>query len=280
MMNNDYRVELLLRCASMSDGETDYKGECPSCKQVGSFSLTKTFEGCLFNCFRASCGFRGAIGGTHHHAPSTIDNGNTLEKTEYYHAPETVLLPKHIEKYFRMKFKFTSPIDGKYVRWNPEFEEVVFMLYNKWQAKIGHQSRFYSDLSDLPPPRAKALTKFMPNVEHKQCYVVDYECAHKYSDRPTMVVVEDMWSALKTAKYYPTICLLGSYLSYKDALNSPAKNLIIMLDPDAEAAAHKMHKNLLPYFNKIKTIVPPADPKDLCESILTELFRDSAQYLS
>ena len=243
---------------------------CPFCdggkSKESTLSCRRTDAGVLYNCKRASCGKSGIVGGV---PGNTLPSAKRKEKVRSYSGP-LADLPQDV---YEAKFKLfdieyeTCVAEG--IKYAPEIRRVYMPVYDYRHYQIGEILRAVDDTSTKP----KALTnKFSPDVPF-----IHFPLRARVTD--SLLVVEDMVSAIKASQVAPAVALLGTHLT-EDTIEQfrsiGVKRITIMLDGDGAGitSAFKLHARLNPFFQS-SVVVPPKnhDPKHLSYKYLESIYQ-------
>ena len=254
-----------LEALGLSEGQT-VQVDCPQCGKP-KLSITRTDNGILYNCWRASCTLSGAIGGvsniTHTKPPfqPRIFTGNLKEiSNELYSS----YISKYHMGYPFMK-KQAKEIVGEH--------GIAIPLYNQDRIFIGYTTKHFDSAQ-------KAMHYI--EVDSKPAMHFPLPAEH-YNALGRAVLVEDALSAMKInySSEYQGVALLGTHFSDDHAkllLKSGYNKLAIWLDPDARDKAASIKQKYGIFFNEFRVVYSDIDPKDTpiqeTVAILKELFRD------
>jgi RNA polymerase subunit RPABC4/transcription elongation factor Spt4 len=139
--------------------------------------------------------------------------------------------------------------------YNKKTRRLVLPLLDKWGNVLVYQQRklFEDD------PKPKYLTTGGVNGVIWFPRPLD-----DYPEIDTVVVVEDIVSAIKVGRHIPCMPLLGTNLPVNTAvrLSETFSGLIVWLDPDKKKEAHKLAIQFSGVFERTGTIWSEKDPKD------------------
>lgn len=254
---------------------------CPACSKKKLSVTNKDGAGYLYNCFRASCGFKGYL---------PLHNGTSLvrelpiasgtQRVNRYTKPLFPLDDDAREVLYR-KIGFTNyHIEQSGVRlaepnpWEPA--RCAFPIYDANKGLKGYVLRSYA-----PHVRTKALT-FMENSEYTRSswYRRMSPDPQTFADTTiqncwtafnsgAVILVEDIPSAVRLSLYSDTIALLGTTLDTRDIKNITDKyrKIVIALDADATVQALRLHR-VLGMWRPTYVWELPKDIKDMTEQEL------------
>lgn len=160
-----------------------------------------------------------------------------------------------------------SECDGrKYgLTYSPKHDRVVLPVYNTSSGKLkGYQMR---SLNEVDKP------KYLTEVFEKPFY---WYSGH-VSD--TLVIVEDILSAIRVSKYHSSIAVLSSGMSddvYSIIGKSKYTNFIVYLDNDNAQVKKSQLKiaNKLKLLGKVTVIKSDKDPKELSDTELERILNE------
>lgn len=246
------------------------RGECPVCGQQ-EMSITRTNEGILYNCFRASCPTSGFIptGGVYLPPERHVTQKTTRPYTgpilpptpedqtfffEYYELPPSTT-QKHIHR--GAGNRYILPI------LSPRGLIRGYILRAPWK-----HSPLWTEVGDISP---KSLTRMHSQELVQSIY---YPTLGMLRDDKA-VLVEDQLSALKVAEEgFLTIAAMG--MPGSDNLSSNAgvdkvreiagvigrRELLVALDKDATAFAFRWARKWSLAFPKLRVVMLDQDLKD------------------
>lgn len=253
-------------------GDSTRDTPCPRCgggtNKEKSFVITRTEEGYVFVCHRASCGHKGA---------TYMSRG---ERAHQAGKPVTPPKKKELHKY-----------KGE-LHWNPELAEymeerfgvfcdalsdtgrAMFMVRGPDRRPVGWVARAYPGFYKGNIDTAQKAINYQ---EREYDLGLHFPSAINWYGQEKLVVVEDWVSAEKLASIgVSAAALLGTNLSFataeelKDTLG--VKELVVCLDFDALAKAVDLRRELSLVFDVITIQVLKKDPKDTPVEELRSIF--------
>jgi hypothetical protein len=268
MLTKQQIQTLKLEYATTPVGTTLPKSVCPVCNggtsREKSFSVTVDPSGILFNCHRSSCeGGRGIIAtGT-----SVVGADRIKPELRIFKHPTEGLTDYDLSQFSR-RYGITSQelIDNNVVQC-PSRGSIVYPIYNFMGYEIGKQERWYS-WSKRRPFERKAL--YYREMDYPTLYVPR---TSPLTDR--LYVVEDTLSAIKISRLYTACALLGTSLNNELLLlfkEAKIKELVLLLDPDAFTKSIRIKREYSLYFDEIRIVQLPDDPKDMNFDDLQEML--------
>ncbi len=254
---------------SLSIGENE-KVYCPFCDNIEpyapSLSVTRIAEGILYHCYRAVCSGQGFIGTL----PSNLlkdKNVNLtvkLFKPKPYEKETTHVLPVMVE-YIGKKYCISClELERNNIRQTGGTDEValVMPLYSREGYEFGHTTKIIH-----PNGTQLKAIHYLTTDTCKLHYARHYPSGSDLiSTGTTVILVEDVLSAIRVSEFRQGVALLGTHLNdamIQDLLKAGYKNVILALDPDAVGKALKMKEKYSLFFNTWRVPVLTKDPKDL-----------------
>lgn len=152
------------------------------------------------------------------------------------------------------------------IGWSPDYERLVFPVRNEKNQVIFWTGRYFGK----DPSKSKYFTVGNRNeVLH---------ILNKESVKTTIILVEDMVSAIKIAKCglgIPVMPLFGSNIPVEHArkLSDRFWEVRIWLDPDMRRTSLKESLRLSPWFRSVSCIFSKTDPKECTESEIVEYLK-------
>lgn len=256
-------------------GDSTRDSPCPKCgggtNREKSFVVTRTEEGYVFVCHRASCGHKGATYLSRGERAATVarrdgpvvNNKPSLHKYkgDQRECPE-------LEQYMRDRFELDTQLTLS------DTGRAMFPVYSPGRRLIGWVARaypnFYKGNIDTAAKTINYDVREYPLRMHFPTSINWFPAEH-------LVVVEDWVSAEKLASVgIPAAALLGTNLSFETAeeLRNKlgVKQLCLLLDFDALAKAAKLSRELSLVFDAISIQVLEKDPKDTPVEELRHVF--------
>lgn len=236
---------------------------CPFCKEDWemerrpmywkpnrSCSITRTNLGILYNCYRASCQ-RG-----HGFIPTVyVDSSETkkVSKPKIRTYPcSTRELTDEEQEYLTKKFEFSAEtIKDAGIIYSPERSSYIFPIRTWNGYNVGVVDRDFHNQRDL-----KAITYWFNDVPKLYFTPVQGD---------TVIIVEDIPSAIKVSKFVPAIALMGTSLGDKEVnlIRKFYSKIIIALDNDAISKAVSLTRKYGFYFKTCTLLPLLKDIKDM-----------------
>ncbi len=256
------RAEVKLIASVLEEGEQT-REVCPFCHggSTGERSLNVTVRDglILYNCHRASCpDGQGAIG-------SGIRVVRTTQKRKQNFTPyegELAPLDDEWEAYLCKQIGWTGwHLEQGRPMYTPDMHRVAYPIFSPMGLRRGWVLRSY-----VPYERTKALTRMDVAEPHLSYY--------RPNNTPHVVVVEDIPSAVRAAKYADSVALCGSGCStdYANEIAAHYRHVVWALDEDATAQAIRLMRQHALLFETSRVLVLERDLKDETEERLCEII--------
>lgn len=246
-------LEAKLAAAELPLNETVYR-DCPVCNGRNKFSVTRTREGVLWNCFKASCSVRGFSP----LAGELLKPNRKPNKLRPYRGSLRLLEPEH-EQFFRERFPGLCTEQLELLRWAPEDDRWAFPILDPRGYCRGWTLRAY----DGRDP--KSLTRMHADGPsqswHEPGWIArNSDWAHK------VVLVEDQMSAMVCASAGMSACaLLGTQLNndkVREIAMQRPREVLLALDADATEEAFRLARRWGLAFERIRVVVLKRDLKE------------------
>ena len=254
---NPYQT-IRLAGMALADGETG-RSSCPWCTGGNAheqcFVVTRYGGTIKYHCFRASCGgpSSGAIGG----------NGDPTYMRPVKEKPKP--------KVFDWETYDVGPEVGGYLWEKYSIDEAAVYVHRILQSSGGdivvpiHNRRgmISGRVIRLRNPRHQKVLTYHEVGSNGLAW---FNHAARRPDRP-LVIVEDVFSAIRCAAYTHSVALLGTDLNAEQAQDIAAgayPRVILLLDDDASAKAVRLavkHRTNIPYLEVVRLAGP--DVKDM-----------------
>lgn len=235
------REQMQLEYDSLGEG-CSLAGElCPSCNggstKEGSLSVSKREGLLLWQCHRASCGFRGASAGPRSprkHLKELPTRG-TMGR---WIASESTVVDASTRQLLETKYGITENHISKYsIGWDQDSGRLVLPVENARSERLG------AVLRSLDGKQPKTL-----NHTEKDAIAWYINTA-----TPDIIIVEDQLSAIRASDYLTSVALLGTHLN-EDRVSEIRRvagngRVYLALDADAWASAVKY---AIHYRNQLK----------------------------
>lgn len=266
--------EVLDSLPSLSIDETTREVMCPFCPadkaERGAFTVTRTSEGFIYNCYRASCIGHGFI-------PTTSTVGYDFIRTKKPKASNNTL-QYYMKEYSEVCMQLEAPhklyLQDKFDLSNQDIND-MHILYNTTKNSYVYQVR------DIVGRDAGIVDRAYWGRKPKAYTYWDKDTIHKlhfpsalYKGVADVMLVEDIVSAHKASRFRPTAAVLGASLSVKDALllRNYTDSLTIALDPDANSTALNIQNKYRLLFTKVNVLYLPSDIKNIVYEDLQDIL--------
>lgn len=231
--------------------------QCPECAKIGNDNSKDNlaiYSDGGEHCF--SCGYH--IFGN---KITAYKNRNIIVE------PPAVVLPEDVEMSYPEnalawieQYELThNQLMQHRVMWSQERSLLVFPYYHDNHLKAW-QGRYFGENKHHP----KWIT-------YGKIHAFNYTLGKA---SPTIIVVEDIISAIKVSRFQQTLPLFGSFLSTTLllTLRQQWENIIIWLDPDKQKESVEFSKTAALFFNKSQVVLTTKDPKELSYKNIGELI--------
>jgi len=278
MMWNQAKEYIKLEAMLLAEGDNTREIECPFCpaadKEKGSLSVSRTTDGLLYQCYRAKCGAHGHIPTSHNGIITSIRKKKNVNQFDY----EVSKLTN--EQYSRLIVNYNltvDEIDSNGLRWVSETSKLAIPLFDANYLQWGWEAKKIKGLSNFKDTSKKSIaytTVENPVRLHYPKLSKEYIEERTALDNSTIVLVEDVISAIRVMRYVDSVALLGHSLGIAQvlALLEGYKDVIVALDPDATDKAIKMKREYGGYFNTFEVKPLKKDPKNMTEDELEREF--------
>ena len=278
----NYKTQLSYLSSELDIGETTRTAQCPFCfKGDGDFSVTRTDAGLLFRCFRVKCDSKGFI-------PSNLGEWNNREflprsavvlKAEGYPF-ESHIIPLSDEQIFFLKNSFDinkKEIRYNKIKWCSRTQRIIYPVLSPPGETIGYVARHYDKLSNTNYDGVKARTYWInrnKNYYNVSFPYINYNCCDKDGNK-LFVLVEDIPSSIRVARYVPSIALLSNSIPTNAMQLLAGQNVVIALDNDATSHAIKIKQKYSLFFKSCQVIPLDLDPKNMSDNkLLTNIVEE------
>ena len=245
-------------------GHTTRDMHCPKCGHKQDIAVTRVNNGFLYRCFRATCNAKGFVPAS---GKADTKRVQVSKKERIFQAPTTEL--SHVQ-ILKLQSKYPAgPTRDELIRngvlWCPSQGRVIFPCFTKHGAVWGHIARRYEFLDDEDKSQGEAKT-----LTYKaQADAVSVSWPRRPSiaiakgQENKVILVEDVMSAVLMARSFTTIALLGHHIPKE--LWGELKNyhVVLALDPDVRSKSAKYVKDFGMFAQKVSSVYPEKDPKDL-----------------
>jgi len=231
---------------------------CPKCAQR-TFTITRSEQGVLYNCYRNSCDLEPGFIGVDKIARERMGPPKQKQRNvRFYSRPIEVLSPT--QKHW-LCYRFTienKDIERAGIRWAPADDKFVLPILDP----RGYERGMDLHTWDKERDRKSIIYPHTPDGAMCSWYQV-------HPGRPrTVVVVEDIMSAIRVARLanHTGLALLGTALGadkLQELMNVNPAQVIIALDADATDTAYGIAWDNKLLFNRIRVAKLERDIKDM-----------------
>lgn len=264
-MRNRATTDVLLLAQALGPGESK-RITCPACGgganvDTSTLSLSLSEDGTvLWQCFRASCNFRGRHGGNgvvRTTQPGVRKQAFTPFKGDLRHCTD-----EELEVLSQLGFTAIHN-DIARVMYAPIEQRFAFPIFGPMGHRRGWMLRSYVGAEP------KALTRMDCAEPHMSWY--------RLGDTTPTILVEDIPSAVRAARYTGAVSLCGTGCGpeYANELASHTRNVIWALDADATATAIRWHRRYSMMFDSSRVLPLPKDLKNMTEPELITLLGEN-----
>jgi hypothetical protein len=261
MKNKETREHIKNLALDLPIGGVSERQVCPFCgggsHRESTFNVTRTADGLLYNCFRASCpdghGFIGSKNVVSDYNPKIKEFKPKLFTRPLYK------LPNVIRDWMMNKYRLTAKeIADAGFKYDLQQKRVYMPIFNILGYTTGAVARSFNGGN----PKA---------VNYKFNDELKFYFPNGELSGDSVVIVEDIISAIRCKRLFGNaVALLGTGLNAEQAsyLAQFFRHIIYALDPDAVQVAidHAIEYQLL--FDSSRVAFLSADPKDMSDEQL------------
>lgn len=231
---------------------------CPKCVQH-TFTITRSEQGVLYNCYRNSCDLEPGFIGVDKIARERMGPPKKKQRNvRFYHRPIELL---NLEQRHYLQSRFViedDDIDRAGIRYAPADDKFVLPILDPRGYERG------MDLHTWDKERDRKSIIYPHSADGAMC---SWYQAHPGRPR-IVVVVEDIMSAIRVARLdrHTGLALLGTALGadkLQELMNVNPAQVIIALDADATDTAYGIAWNNKLLFNRIRVAKLERDIKDM-----------------
>ena len=273
-LENAKRDALKLDASFLDIGEQNNTIPCPECGVPKSFGVTRVPEGLVYNCLRVTCGARGFIpmvGGFQYSAEKALKRKEKPKTNPYMGAMAD--LPKAVVTWIGDRYELSpTVIEAQGWKYDNTGHRIIMPLNSYFGYEFGHCGK---KLPNSVYTGAKAFNYFSREEPTKLAFPkVDKLWKGR---NKAIVLVEDVISATKVARYMHCAALLGTNLTHKQIafLSAHFTEIYMMLDPDAIGKSLLYNRQYGSLFDQFRIINLPADPKDYPHRLIESALMSS-----
>lgn len=258
------------------------RGVCPFCHggrtKENSFITTRVRNIVKYVCHRATCQRSGSMSISG--APTPINKPKIKPKAKTF-TWDTFPLDKESRGYLFEKYQFSADVINAFRIVQSSGRDIVVPFYNDMGVQQGYVVRLKH-----PKGKSKAL-KYPGKVCDGLAWCnspPDYQLHSDLLNRSlsnipyindSLLIVEDVFSAIKASYFIPTVALLGASLSLEQAGKLAAKeykHIYLALDADATARATNIKRNYNALLPNMYVMPLKKDLKDETYVVIQELI--------
>lgn len=269
---------IVLEYSHLKDGES-VRGElCPFCNGGRSgektFTVTRDGRSLLYNCFRASCSSSGRVRTSGQSGPRRSPRESSREDSKHVFVQRDFDgIAECCLRTLRERFHIDAASAAKHAIQSVEGGSRVVVAVRGWNGEsrgtVQRRCAFHAHLSANAVDGPKSLTFTEPDA---------MAWYHGPRDSKSLVVVEDVFSAIRASEYVNSVALLGTNINdermkcLKDFAGGTG-TIYLCLDSDAFDKAVKF---ALKYKqSNLKVIKLKKDLKNMTEPELTDWIEDN-----
>lgn len=252
-------------------GQSSPHLECPYCSggqsREKSFKIWRNADGVSYKCYRVKCGVGGKISGVGGGLVETTEEV-TKSKLRPYTKPTRPLSDKELEYVWATWGLSEDDVSKQELSTELTTGRIVFPTFTKEGWEWGKQARAV----DGKQPKCSLYWQ----SEYKER--LHFPRVFRRSDlslSTTLIVAEDIPSAIRVAAFLPSAALLGTSLtaSQVEYLRDGFSTVYLALDADATEKAIKYKKRYGLMFDKFEVVPLTKDIKNMSHKELTELMQ-------
>lgn len=222
-----------------------------------SLSITRTESGLLYHCFRQGCGAAGHYGSL----PSGLTDNKIKQR---FIKKELILATRDLtpEELHTLSIEYdltVEEIQRNGIKWLTGKEGIAMPIYSESGMMIGHNIKYFLK---------SKFKSFLFMTEQQPA--LHFPCISNMTEyRPsTLIVVEDILSAIRVSRFGQGVALLGTDLNVEKLKilltgRIAFSTFVLALDPDALGKAVNLTKEFKLFMPQMKIASLSADPKDL-----------------
>ena len=259
------RDEIRMDAAGVPQGFT-CRYRCPFCKaSEWSLNITRTYDGAVYMCHRASCGAKGFV------ASGAQEARAPREKPPSLYEGELLALRAEDEKFFLERYEVHP--GGAIAR--TEYDEYVLPIYSPDGYTSGYNVR--QPWPGAPCKGRADRPKSKVYAESSRPVQSFYDGTPR-GDNRTVLLVEDQLSAMKAAEHAEVlwaVALMGAHLDIprvQEIARLKPSQVLLALDKDATETAFKLAREYGLAFPKLRVVILDKDIKDTPASDINEVL--------
>lgn len=270
-----------LMAAPLGEGATE-RTHCPWChggqsKEL-SFVITRQGNQAKYTCFRATCGTplsSGVLNITGRATPG----GFKKKPTAREYSESTCPLTAKNRQFIFKNYGLTTLMQNEYRLKQDESGKIVVPLYNQHGVQQGHEVK----KGRIEEPGPKSITYHGESSDGMSWYlgkpeypqpIITVPVVHEYY-HDSVVLVEDVFSAMKANALMNSVALLGTNLNKEKAHSIALRNydhVFLALDADASSKAISMARRLRGILPELRVMLLKQDIKNMEWDDIAHLF--------
>ena len=171
--------------------------------------------------------------------------------------------------YLQNKFELTNEeIILNKIKWCDKTERIIYPILSQNGNIKGYVSRYYKELSGKKYDGVKSRTYWINRSNNY--FNVSFPYRREYDVKNIFILVEDIISSIRMARYEQSIALLSNSIPTNAMSLLSGKDVIIVLDNDAISHALKIKHRYSLFFKSCQVIPIDKDPKDMSDDELVK----------
>ena len=239
---------------------------CPKCalegKDTNGNNLGIYSDG---SCYCFSCGYYKPGNGIARLKETTHQGTNLLESPIYLPFDSVFELPTIARTYLNQYSITEEDIYVNRIMWSEDLQRLIFPYFGG-EGLLGWQGRYLGNHNNK--------TKWYSQGNLKDILKI---CQGPRTDtnQRSIVLVEDVLSAIRVGHTNPTSPLFGSHLSTKTALryNKLYDNIILWLDKDKELYSIQVARQLRELGIPCRSVITNKDPKEYSNIAIVDILK-------
>ena len=264
-------IEESLKSSSLNyDVDESGLSICPFCNadHETSLSITRTDQGFLYNCFRASCGAKGFISSMVGPVPPETKDVKFKKFKPRAFTGELENLPERVITMMLDNYELTEEeLHEQGIKFCRAENRIYMPVFTYTGEQFGGVSK-----SLTPGVRRFKTINYFDRESSRLSYP-----RRGVSGESPIVIVEDILSAIKCSRHTRSVALLGHTISIPQIkeLRNQTDSIILMLDADVIHKALSLKKKFGFYFRNFSVVYLSngLDPKDMKDEELKELLK-------
>lgn len=265
-----YDLDIALEGQALSSGESVYT-TCPACDRPGKLSITRTDRGSLlYHCFRVSCelGSGGVVWGAGE--PRSVPKPSPKGPGPYTKPLSALMYAQESMLHTHLQWFDDKDVAKSRVMWAPKDDCYAFPVFDFHRDRVGVVLRHWNPSTPAP----KARTRLNYGAEKLSWYR-----GPSLAKDAWCIIVEDIPSAARAARYCHSIALLGTACNAGTAASIAAryKRVVWALDDDAFKQALRLQSEHRILFDQSRVLKLDCDLKDMHPEDLQDVLGGYAE---